>query len=218
MNRMMKAAMALAIALGAAVSASAGIPADSLMVTITPNVYYAVLISTANVGLNLGNVDLRASTQTVNPSTVTIQSTYATTDLKLQGAITNPADPTHPWTFSASSGTYETDKLAAWAMFTDITVGTAPAQLGGYFNGTTQGTGADMFDANDNFVGERGGSETRFLAVGETGYKTMDDMPNDAVEPDISRSHLWLRFRLPGASTSNTAQNITVTLTAVAPN
>lgn len=214
MNKVMKAAMALAIVLGLAVCADAGTK-DSLMVTITPNVYYAVLISTGNVGLNLGTVELKASTQTVNPSTVTIQSSYAKTELKLEGAIAHSGAGTE-WTFSIDSTTYETDKLAAWAVFTDTSVVSAPSQSSGYFNGTEPGADADLIGSAQQHVGETGGSGTRFLAgIGDSGYKPMDAIPNDTTDLAASRSHLWLMFRLPGGSTSPDAQNITLTLTAV---
>src|SRR3954468_23975569 len=89
---------------GAAKAAST----DSITVSVTPNAYYAVDIDTTNVSLNLGSVDLGASTQTVRPSTVTIQSTFANTDLKIQGAITTTVGT--PWTFDDDTTSSDTDK------------------------------------------------------------------------------------------------------------
>ena len=64
---------------------------DSLTVTITPTASYAVVVTTTPAGfLNLGTVALAASTQTVQPSTITVNSTFAYTGLTLQGQITSP--------------------------------------------------------------------------------------------------------------------------------
>ena len=98
MKRLKKIALALALGLGLAHVSQAAVT-DQLVVTITPNAYYSVAIDTANVVLDLGTVALTASTQTVRPSTVTILSTFATTDLRLQGAITSAGTP---WTFDRS--------------------------------------------------------------------------------------------------------------------
>ena len=189
---------------------------DSLTVTITPNALYAVSINTASVVLDLGGVNLGASTQTVSPATVTIQSSYAGTDLKLQGSI---APGVAPWSFSADSTTLENDKLAAWAVFTDLSVSAAPGQTSGYFNGTAPGTANDMIDGTSQDVGAVSGVGTGFLAgTSDAGYKTMQAIPNYTTDQTASRSHLWLYFRLPGGTTSSAAQKITVTLFAGAPN
>ncbi len=213
MRKMTKAAMTLAIVLGLALRAEAA-TSDALMISVIPNVYYAVDITTAAGGLDLGTVDLKASTQTVNPSTVTIQSSYAKTELKLQGAIAH-SGAGQAWSFSNSSDTYETDKLVAWAVFTDTSVASAPSQESGYFNGTSSTTVSDIIHGTQVHVGEEGGTETRYLAdPGDDGYKSMDAMPPYSVNAGGSQSHLWLMFRLPGASTSPGAQNITLTITA----
>mgnify|MGYP001620112206 CR=1 FL=1 len=207
----------LALGLGLVSTAQAATTTDSLTVTITPNAYYAVAIDTASVSLDLGSVALNAQTATVSPATVTIQSTYATTELDLDGTIASGGTA---WTFSADSTTAEQDKLVGWAVFTDTSVASAPAQSDetGHFNGTTQGTASDMFGLGNFAVGNAGGGESRFLSATDAGgYKSMNDMPNNIVDNPASRSHLWLRFRLPGSSTSSNAQNITVKLTAKQP-
>ena len=84
---------------------------DSLTVTITPNAYYAVSIATDDVSLNLGTVNLSASTPNCNPATITINSTLWNTDLKLQGAITSGGTA---WTFDDDTTSSDRDKLAAW--------------------------------------------------------------------------------------------------------
>ena len=113
MKSMLKRAAVLAVALGFTTLARAAV-SDSLTVTITPNAFYAVDIDTSNfAGMNLGTVDLAASTQTVLPSTVTIQSTYATTDLRLQGSIASAGTP---WTFDADTSSNQDDSLVLLQM------------------------------------------------------------------------------------------------------
>jgi hypothetical protein len=209
----------LALGLGLALIAGRAYAADkdSLTVTITPNVYYAVVITTGTGSfLDLGSVPLGVSTWTVRPATVTIQSTYAGTDLKLQGNITSAGSA---WSFSADSTTIAGNELAAWAVFTDTSVAASPAQTSGYFNGTTQGTGNDMIDGTLRDVGAVAAAGSAFLAgTGDAGYKTMQAIPTETVDAASSRAHLWLRFRLPGSSSTPDAQKITLTLTAGAPN
>ena len=214
MKRIRKLALALALGLGLAHVSQAAVT-DQLVVTITPNAYYSVAIDTANVVLDLGTVALTASTQTVRPSTVTILSTFATTDLRLQGAITSAGTP---WTFDANTATQELDALAAWATFTSVAHSSAPAQTSGYFSGTQPGVDdSDVISTTNRYVGTQGGVLNQFETdSGDFGFKDMDAL---APSPDpLAISHLWLRFRLPLTTTSANAQSITITLTAVAPN
>ena len=108
------------LALGLTVKAEAY--ADSIMadntaqitITIRPNINRSVTITTDNVNMDLGLVDLTGvyvATQTVTPATVTISGTYGNTDLLLSANITGG------WTFDASSNTIEQDKLATWVTF-----------------------------------------------------------------------------------------------------
>ena len=218
MRRMKRAMTVLGLAalgLAGGAGAWAANASDSLTVTITPNAFYAVSITTTNAVLNLGLVNLGVSTWTVSPATVTILSSFAQTGLTLQGAITAASNP---WSFSTDSTTLQTDKLAAWAVFTDTSVNTSPSQSSGYFNGTTQANNTDMFDTTVRPVGVTGGGGSEFIAnPGDLGYKQMEFLPTNTVDPNGSRSFLWLRFRLPGGTTGTSAQNITVTLTAGAP-
>lgn len=188
---------------------------DTLTVTILPNAYYAVDIDTANVGLDLGTLSMGASTQTVRPSTVSIQSTFATTDLKLQGSIDSAGTP---WTFDTSSATVEADSLAAWATFTSVARSSAPSQSGDYFSGTVPGAaGSDMISSSNYYVGSSlsDGTSNLFETNSGFGSKDMDALPP---EPNAAaKAHLWLYFRLPNATTSSAAQNISITITAVAP-
>ncbi len=191
-----------------------GASSDSVTVTISPNAYYAVDIDTANVSLDLGSVNLGVSTQTVQPSTVTIQSTFATTDLRLQGAIGSAGTP---WSFDADSTTVETDSLAVWATFTSTARSSAPAQTSDYFSGTVPGAaGSDMVDDTNRYAGTGGGGTNLFENNAGFDAKDMDALPPD---PNANgKAHLWLFFRLPSVTTSIDSQNITLTITATAPN
>ena len=211
--------LALGLLLGLAGAKAWAADKDALTVTITPNVYYAVLVSTGTgEWLDLGTVGMGVSTWTLRPATVTIQSTFGSTELHLQGEILSG------WSFSADSATLETDKLVAWAVFTDTSVAESPSQASGYFNGTTAGAANDMLDATDRHVGggaggEDGGTGTRFLAATtDAGYKPMDSIPNNVMDLAASRAHLWLRFRTPGGSSTPGAKKILFTLTALQPN
>jgi len=223
-TRHMKWLMAIAVGLGLTGAAQAA-TSDSLTVTITPNAFYAVSINTAAAGggfLNLGAVSLGASTQTVSPAIVKVDSTYAKTDLTLIGQIWNNGGGT-PWTFSSNTAlTNETDKLASWAVFTDTSVAVAPTQgVGGAFDGTLPAVSdTDVISASGQDVGDNSTILRRFVLTAATaGYKTMEDIASSAADLAASKANLWLQFRLPAATTDGTnAQKIMLTLTAGAPN
>jgi len=209
MKRIIKAVLALGFGLGLSMNVRAAV-SDALTVTITPNAYYAVAIDTTNVSLNLGTVALAASTQTVSPSTVTVQSTYATTDLKLQGSIASGGTA---WTFDDNTATQEANKIASWATFTSIARSSAPTQTGDYFEGTTDAAASDVVSANNRYIGTSAtDGADRF--ENESGFDLVD---TDGQAPS-AQTHLWLYFRLPSNTSTNNAQNITITLTAVATN
>ena len=214
MKRLIKAAAVLAVVLGFAAQVRAAVT-DQLTVIITPNAFYSVDIDTTNVSLDLGTVDLAASTQTVQPSTVTILSSYSTTDLRLQGAIASAGTP---WTFDANTASNEGDSLQAWGTFTTVAMTSAPAQTGGYFSGTQPGVSdSDVISTTNRYVGTQGGVNNSFEAAsGDFAFKDMDALPPSPSA--ASKSHLWLFFKLPTDTTSTNAQNVTITLTAVAPN
>jgi hypothetical protein len=208
-------AWVLAFVLGLVVSKAHAADNDSLTVTITPNAFYAVDIDTASVVLDLGSMALSASTQTVQPATVTIQSTYAQTDLTLIGNITAPGGT--PWTFDASSASVNPNELAAWATFTTVSRSSAPIQESGYFSGTAPNVDdSDLISGTARYVGTNGSIDNLFEAgAADFAFKDMDAL---APDPDpLAKSHLWLYFRMPSASSSSVAQNISVTLTAVQP-
>jgi len=205
-KRLNQAAITALLLLGVSAGAQAAV-SDALTITITPNAYYAVDIDTTNVALDMGTVALGASTQTVRPSTVTIQSTFALTDLRIQGSISGG------WTFDADSTTSELDALAAWATFTSIARSSAPAQTGDYFTGTSDAASSDLLSANNRYVGT---SATDGINRFENG-SGFDSVDMDDRAPN-HQSHLWLYFRLPSATTNTTAKNVTILVTAVAPN
>lgn len=206
----MKRLMTLTLAVGLCIGLLGKVHAmnDSMTVTITPNAYYSLTLASSAVALDLGTVNLGASTQTVQPATVTITSTYATTDIQLQGSIYAASDP---WSFDDDTTTTESQQIASWAVFTSSGRHSAPSQGGGYFTGTATGAGSDLIESVQRYVGTDGGSTNRYEATAESDFKDMDSMPLN------HQAHLWLYFRLPSMTISNNAQEVTVTLAAGAP-
>lgn len=202
--------------MAAALTTARAASTDSVTVTVRPNAYYAVTIDTGNVVMDLGTVDLNTATQTVRPATVTVQSTFATTDLKLRGSISSAVTP---WTFDDDSTSSEPDKIAAWATFTSVQRSSVPAMAGDYFSGTAPAAvGSDVLSASDRYAGSSASDGTTDLFETNSGFdaKNMDALPPD---PDpAAKSHLWLYFRLPSATSTGDLQNVTVTVTATAPN
>jgi hypothetical protein len=133
--------------------------------------------------------------------------------LRLQGAITSAGTP---WTFDANTASNEADALAAWATFTSIARSSAPALGADYFSGTQPAvSNSDVISTANTYAGTAGAVTDSFENNSNFDAKDMDDMaPSPAAS---STSLLWLNFRLPNATTSTNAQNITITLTAVAP-
>src|SRR5665213_3061770 len=133
MKTRMKLLGALGLALGLACMGRAawatGNTSDAVTVTISPNASYLVLVTTGSPagGLNLGTMGVLTSTYTVNPTTVTVYSTYATTGLQLMGVVTQGtlAIDNTPGPVSGSSPQYlstATDSVALYAVFTDTSV------------------------------------------------------------------------------------------------
>lgn len=204
-------ALGLALGLGRAAWADDQGLRDSLTVTITPNAYYSVSITTAGPELNLGTLDMSVSTYTVKPATVTIHSSFASTDLTLQGSIAGGMGLE-----TANANAPTSNNIGAWAVFTDTGNSTAATVV---FTGTLPGaTGSDVFDTTgitvDNANGD-GTDENRFVeTTGNPGNKVMDNLPNETMDAAASKAHLWLKFTMPAGVTSTGAQNITLTLVA----
>jgi hypothetical protein len=183
MKRLIKAALVLAFGLGLSHVVHAA-TTDTITVTITPNAFYSVSIDTGNVSLNLGTVGLGLSTQTISPSTVTVLSTYATTDLKLSGAITSAGSA---WNFDDVTSSTEANKLAAWATFTSVARSTFPIQSDDYFSGTQPGvTDSDVIDTTHRYVGTASGTDNLFENNSGFDSKDMDAMAPSPAASGIS--------------------------------
>ncbi len=181
--------------------ATPGNDADSLTITITPNVDRGVDIDTGSVTLNLGTVDLLDSAQTVTPATVTILGNVAAQELDVSGAIASVGTP---WTFDATPSTDTllgaTDELAMFVLFSTTGLSLAP-------DGDDFGTDDASFTGSAR-AGASGGTGLKFEKTG-TGAQDMDDLaPSDT-------QHLWLFLRLPSTTTGSDDQLVTMTLTAV---
>jgi hypothetical protein len=213
------AALGLAIGMGWTGSASAA-PAnqDSLTVTVTPNAAYSLTLSTglAANSFSLGVVNLGVSTYTVNPATVTITSSYATTGLTLQGLLTGG------WSLeTANTAAQAQDKLAAWAVFTDTGVSLASTVqgLGGAFSGTASNAAdSDVLDPVARSAGNLATAPLRnYVLTAGPSFKTMNALPPSSTDAGGSMSHLWLKLSLPLTTTTNTQKSLTVVVTAAAP-
>jgi hypothetical protein len=142
----------------------------------------------------------------VRPSTVTIQSTYAQTDLKLQGFING-------WTFDSNTASNEQDALGVWATFTDIARTSAPVSgVNDYFAGTVPGAASsDVVSTTSRYVGSSVGDGTSNLFENNADFDPVD---MDAKAPNF-QAGLWLNFRLPSSTSNNSAKTVTIVLTAV---
>ena len=214
------AALGLAMSLGWTGSALAAPPdQDSLTVTVTPNAAYSLTLSTglAANSFSLGVVNLGVSTYTVNPATVTITSSYATTGLTLQGLLTGG------WSLeTANTAAQAQDKLAAWAVFTDTGVSLASTVqgLGGAFSGTASNTlNSDVLDPVARSVGNAVTVPVTnyVLPTADANSKSMHNLPPNSTDAGGSMAHLWLKLSLPLTTTTNTQKTLTVVVTAAAP-
>lgn len=192
---------------------------DSLTVTITPVAAYEVDITTGGDSdplLNLGSVNLGASTFTVNVTTVEVRSSYATTELSVRAQVISGG-----FSIDTDTTSQETDALQAWAIFTDTSiVTTAAAQAG-----TGDFDASDLLFTTNRDVGDPGtGSRFYELAPADAGRKDMEDLPSVLAGGGAimaSKSHLWMKFTLPpvaSAPTIGTAQRVYITVTAGATN
>ena len=178
--------------------------AAGIVVRITPNVDRGVVISSGDVNLNLGTVDLGASTQTVRPATVTIQGNLTNTELNMDGVITGG------WSYDNTQARTSTgtNLLNVWATFTSISTATAPSQDDEYFRVGTS-SGAKLISPDGTFgtaaIGLSGSDGFgRFESNGDTA-----DM--DVMSPADQR-HLWFFFTLPPQTDDFTEQQINFVL------
>ena len=200
------------LALGLVVKAQAytdSVMADNtaqITITIRPNVNRSVTITTDNVNMDLGLVDLTGAyvaTQTVKPATVTIGGSFSNTDLLLSANISGG------WSFDASSNTIEQDKLATWVTFSNTSIANAPAQDANYFNGTGESAGTALLavDAANYPATRVGNDHTVQPGHFENGSDSMNEMNIG------DKRHMWMMFRMPSATTVTANQYITFVLT-----
>jgi hypothetical protein len=205
MKRLITLMIATGLCLGLFKVVHAG---DNIVITITPSAYYAVDLATDSVQVDLGTVTMSGSTQTVSPATASITSTYASTDLRIQGSINSVGAN---WSFDGATGSIEPNSIAAWAVFTSTTRQSAPSQGGGYFSGTSTGAASDLVAATQHYIGTDGTDTDMHEAEGETDLKEMDGMATG------QEANLWLFFRMPNSSDDDDPQEITFTLAAGTP-
>ena len=169
----------------------------TILVTITPNVDRGVTIDTMNVTLNLGAVTLGNSTQTVQPSTVTITGSMSNTELDLNAQITGG------WNFEPTAGASNTNGLKTWVVFTNTAQLTAPSKAGDLFDDTND----FLASATNNFADTRIGGTAGNGAAFEDGVVDMD-----ALNPGMKR-HMWMYFTTPSVTDTSSDQQIRFYLT-----
>ncbi len=182
-----------------------GNDSDALTITVTPNIDYGVDIATTPSVMNLGTVDLYASTFTVQPATVTFQGNMAGQELDLSASVGTA------WKFDVSPSTWATsgeqDALAVYALFSATTLAAAPT--GDDFANATAAAGfnVDAQTLGAVRVGGSGGPGNKYEKQGA-----------DAVDMDLknpgNQARLWFLLRLPNQTTTGNAQDVKVTLTA----
>jgi len=162
--------------------------AAAMIVRISPNVDRGVEISTGDVHLDMGSVELGASTQTVKPATVTIQGTISNTELSLSGSITGGWSYDNNQTLTSTG----TNLLNVWASFTSISTNNAPSQGDEYFRVGTS-SGAKLISQ----TGVYGITEIGHAGTGFGLFETNGDGADmDSMNPG-DQKHLWVYFNLP---------------------
>ncbi len=178
--------------------------AAAITISITPNIDRGIMIDTGNVNLDLGNLDMNASSQTVMPATVTILGNITNSELDLSAGITGGwvFDPNQTF---ASTGT---NQLNMWASFTTISSAAAPSQGDEYFRVGTS-SGAKFTSNTENFgpqpVGVNNGSGVGFFEPNDPA----SDM--DGLNPG-DRRHLWIYLHTPPTTSVTTQQKININL------
>ena len=210
-------ALGVALGLGWAGQASAYdytgkfVSTDSLTITITPAASYRIDIDTTNSSLDLGLVSLDVDTFTVLPATVTIGSTYATTDVRVVTQISGG------WSLDTDTSNKEADFLQAWGVFTDTSVAASPVGGGAFSGNAPDVDGSDVLGLSVVYAGTAGGKTQHVLTPGAAGYKSMDAILSQLVDEAASKAYLWLKFHLPPATGNTNPKYVTITLGAAAP-
>jgi len=174
--------------------------AAQLVVSVTPRVDRGIEIDTENVNLDMGLVNLGASTQTVRPATVTIQGNITNIELVLSAQITGG------WVFDDNvTASTETDKLGVWAVLKDTTSSAVPSKSGSDFDDAQDA----MESATSVFGATRAG-----LPGGDTG--TNDRFEDGTVNMDSlipgTKRHLWFYFNTPPYTSTAAEQQIQFTI------
>ena len=219
-KRLMSLGLALGLACVTQKGWATGANTDSVTVTISPNANWLVLVSTGAPagGLSLGQVDALVSTFTVNPTTVTVYSSYATTGLQIEGLLSGGMTLE---TNSSQLATH-TDKLAAWAVFSDTGMSGQPtASLATLpstnFQGTQAGSSSSTLLTNAFVnVGGSGANKYYTLPKATANNKSMTSLPNYAMDTGASASHLWLALEMSPVATATGQQTLTVVVKGVA--
>ena len=178
--------------------------ATAMVVRITPRADRGVEISTGNVNLNLGTLDLGASTQTVSPATVTFTGNMSSTELDLEASISGG------WSFDGNPLSFASTAAAAnllnvWATFTSVSTTTAPSQGDEYFR-VGSSSGAKITSASNVATAAHVGTFTGTgIGLFENNEGSSGDL--DSVIPGSVR-HLWTYFRLPPTTSVTGAQDI----------
>lgn len=182
--------------------------ATALTVRVTPNVDRGVEISSGGVSLNLGTVDLGASTKTVSPATVTILGNVATTELNMTSTVTATTAGEDSWDFDNDPTSADTDLLASWVIFSSVTYSGVPSDNDFQISNATVTQAMAPLSGAGERIGGQNGNGTRF----ELGSTDMDSMA------PATRRGMWVRMRLPSATTPTGAQDVTYQLNVVGTN
>ena len=179
--------------------------AAGMVVRITPNADRGVQISTSDVNMNLGTVDLGVSTQTVTPATVTIQGNMSGCELELSASITGG------WVFQnfQSRSSTGTNQLNVWATFTSIATNTIPSTPDDEYFRVGVTSGAKLIALGPTFAA------TPIGLIGNSGYGRFETNEPAADMDDMIAGyvrHLWTYYTLPPTTSITGQQSINFVL------
>ena len=211
MKKVMKGVLALALLLGFGVREAGAANPDTLTITITPTVTLDVTISTSvvlwsvdggadlDISLTLGTTDFL-----VRPGTVTLSTTFADTELNVDG-IDNMAD----WAFDTDPLTAEADGLQVYVLFSSNTQQTGPA-IADFDDGI--GVTGDMVD---DLSTRRYGLSGSDDGLNDSQFQSVTFAEATENMQDTGERHIWVRVDMPPATSSTNPQTFSIALTAV---
>ena len=177
--------------------------ASNIEITILPSVDRGIMIDTASPFgmLDLGNLDMGVSTQTVYPATVTILGTVTNTELELSASINGG------WKFDDNVATQEDDNLAVWSVFTSTNSSVMPTKTASKFDDAMDALSpaspsASFGSVRVGLANGDGGVNDRF----EDGTTNMDSLAPGA------KRLWWFYFRTPSGTNTPNAQKVTFIL------